>query len=86
MLTEKIDIERMSALYQLTLLAEELCVDKTDRYEVSDYDLRDYRDVRWFFFKVMYADFLDWPPQYPFIGVRFRGDEPALEGGFDNRK
>ena len=85
MLTEKIDIERISALYGLALLIVELCADKTDRYEVSFYDLRDKLDVRWLYFKVKYVDFPDWPAQYPYIGVRFSGDQPAIEGGFDNR-
>ena len=85
MLTEKIELERMSALYGLTILVEELCVEKADGYESSYYKSLDRRDVRWLYFKVKYADFPDWPAQYLFLGIWFRDKEPKILGGFDKR-
>lgn len=86
MLTEKIDIEKMSALYRLTLLVEELTACQTDHYTSSFYKSLDRREVRWLFFSVKYKTaFPEWRSQYPFVGIWFKNNEPCIQGGFDKR-
>ena len=85
MLTEKIEIDRMSALYALTLLVEELSAREGDRYVSKYWKGLDRREVRWLFFHVKYADFPDWPDQYLFIGIWFKEKTPRILGGFDKR-
>ena len=85
MLTEKIDIEKMSALYRLTLLVEDLTACQTDHYTSSFYKNQDRREVRWLYYSVKYAAFPKWSSQYPFVGIRYQDDEPCILGGFDKR-
>ena len=85
MLTEKIEIDRMSALYALTLLVEELSAREGDRYVSKYWKSLDRREVRWLFFHVNYADFPDWPDQYLFLGIWFKENTPQILGGFDKR-
>jgi len=85
MLTEKIDIEKMSALYRLTLLFEELTACQTDHYTSSFYKSLDRREVRWLYYSVKYVAFPEWSSQYPFVGIRYQDDEPCILGGFDKR-
>lgn len=85
MLTEKIDIEKMSALYRLTLLVEELTACQTDHYTSSFYKSQDQREVRWLYYSVKYVAFPEWSSQYSFVGIRYQDDEPCILGGFDKR-
>ncbi len=76
-----IDIEKMSSLYDLTLIFHELANGHTDVYETSFY--KDYSNDRskYTCLKAQYKDVPEWGTPYPVIGIWYDG-HPRVAAGF----
>lgn len=93
MITEVMDLQKMTSLYDLTIILREI-VEKDlscEWIEVKNWNTS-YRDnVRWFYLDVDYKQINGWGKQYPFIGIVYghpsnHHETPYLYAGFDCRK
>lgn len=81
-----IDMEKMTSLYDLTVLSRELSNISCDEFESSHNNTNTYDNVRWIYLKVDYRVPAEWREQYPFIGILFSHPTPKICAGFDKRK
>ena len=89
MITEKIDITKMTSLYDLTLVLREVAEQlKDDHFEVKNYSTTHRDELRWLFLEVDYKQINGWGRQYPFMGIVYNHKEPSpyICAGFDCRK
>lgn len=86
MLNELIDIDKMTGLYGLTVVFQELAEVENEHYDSKLYNNSDGICVRWIFYRVRYRDFAQWPDQYPFVGIHYSYPSVRICGGFDKRK
>lgn len=85
MRTEKIDINKLSSLYPLTIALRQIADFSCEEFDVKNYEtyLRD--DLRWLYLEVDYKQ--DWGKQYPFMGILHSSPTDRLIcAGFDKRK
>lgn len=82
----KIDLEKMTSLYDLTVLSRELADISCDEFKSSHYNTNNRDNVRWIYLGVDYRVPAEWRMQYPFIGILFSHPTPRICAGFDKRQ
>ena len=86
MITEKIDITKMTSLYDLTVVLREVSEFSTDYFALRNYSTTHRDDLRWLFLEVEYKQCNEWGTQYPFLGILYQHTRPRICAGFDCRK
>ena len=86
MIEEKIDLTKMTSLYDLTVVSREVAEFSTDAFDVNNYSTSHRDDLRWLFLEATYKYPQGWGRQYPFIEIIYRHPEPYICAGFDCRK
>ena len=86
MVTEKIDLSRMTSLYDLTVVLRQIAEYTCPFFDVKNYGTTHRDDLRWLFLEVDYKQTNGWGRQYPFMGIIYRHPEPYICAGFDCRK
>ena len=86
MINEKIDMTKMTCLYDLTVISREIAEFSNEALEVHNWNTTHRDELRWLFLEANYKYIPGWNRQYPFIGIIFKHPEPYICAGFDCRK
>ena len=86
MIEHRIDLQKMTSLYDLTVISREVAEYSSEAFDVKNYNTSHRDDLRWLYLEATYKYPQEWGKVYPFIGIIYKHPEPYICAGFDSRK